>query len=76
MQQNNASHLSRRYTPPVGFRLEFATLGAWWRRRRTAKVLAGLSAEQIRDCGIESPELNVPTIEVPRGLMQKLMSMR
>jgi len=39
-------------------------------------VLAELSLEQIRDCGIESPQLNVPVIEVPRGLMQRLVSAR
>ncbi len=78
MQENSASHLSHRYMPAAAGVLRFASarLGAWWKRRHTAKVLAHLSPEQISDCGIELPELNVPTIEVPRGLMQKLMSMR
>jgi uncharacterized protein YjiS (DUF1127 family) len=51
-----------------------AKLCGWWRKRQNAKVLAELSADQICDCGIESPELNLPSIEVPKGLMQRLIS--
>jgi len=69
---------SRRDVPLLGPTLRGARMGlrAWMRKRHTAKVLAELSLEQIRDCGIESPQLNVPVIEVPRGLMQRLVSAR
>ena len=77
MEKNNALRLSSRYMPRAGSALQNAgvRLRAWRRRRHTAKVLAELSAEQIVDCGIESSTLNVPIIEVPKGLMQKLTSM-
>ena len=44
-------------------------------RRRNAKLLAELSVEQMIDCGIETPSINIPTIEVRKGLMQKLTAM-
>ena len=77
MQKGNALRLSGRHPSILVSVLQHVNerLQIWWSRRRTARVLAELSAEQILDCGIESPELNVPIIEVPRGLMQKLMSM-
>jgi uncharacterized protein YjiS (DUF1127 family) len=76
MERSSALRPSWRHMPFVYSPLQTAAvmLWAWWRRRHTAKLLAELSAEQILDCGIESPELNVPTIEVPKGLMQRLMS--
>jgi uncharacterized protein YjiS (DUF1127 family) len=51
-------------------------LQLWRSNRRAAKVLRELSTEQLRDCGIQAPELNVPSLEVPAGLIQELMSMR
>jgi hypothetical protein len=48
----------------------------WRGRRRDAKVLGSLSEEQILDCYLEAADLNMPALEVPKGLMQKLMSMR
>jgi uncharacterized protein YjiS (DUF1127 family) len=77
MEKGNALRLSRRHTSILVSALQHTNerIQTWWSRRRTARVLPELSAEQILDCGIESPELNVPIIEVPRGLMQKLMSM-
>ena len=54
----------------------FEGMSAWWRRRRTARLLSELSAEQRLDCGIPEPEMNVPVIEVPRELMQRLISTR
>jgi hypothetical protein len=77
MEKNNALRLSCRYLPLVVSALQNVgeRMRAWRKMRRDAKALAELSAEQILDCGIESPELNVPIIEVPRGLMHKLMAM-
>jgi len=77
MEKGNALRLSGRHTSILVSALQHANerVQTWWRRRRTARVLAELSAEQILDCGIEAPGLNVPKIEIPRGLMQKLMSM-
>ena len=77
MEKGNALRLSGRHTSILGSALQHTNerIKTWWSRRRTARVLAELSAEQILDCGIESAELNVPIIELPRGLMQKLMSM-
>ena len=78
METHDVLRLSRNFGSFVGPALQIAgiRLRGWRKKRHTAKVLAGLSAEQLRDCGIESPQLNVPTVEVPRGLMQQLMSMR
>jgi uncharacterized protein YjiS (DUF1127 family) len=49
-------------------------LGGWWRRRQNAKIVAELSPDQMRDCGIEIPQRNVPVIEVPRELVRLLPS--
>lgn len=49
-------------------------LGGWWRRRQNAKIVAELSPDQLRDCGIETSERNVPVIEVPRELVRLLPS--
>jgi uncharacterized protein YjiS (DUF1127 family) len=78
MEKGNTLRLSGRHTSILVSALHQAKerLQTWWSRRRTARVLAGLSAEQILDCGIKAPELNIPKIEIPRGLMQKLISMR
>lgn len=51
-------------------------LEAWQGKRRTANVVAELSADQILDCGIAAAGRDLPSFEVPSGLMQKLMSMR
>ena len=77
MEKGNALQLSGRHASILASALRHtkARIQTWWSRRLTARVLAELSAEQILDCSIESPELNVPRIEIPRGLMQKLMSM-
>jgi hypothetical protein len=48
----------------------------WQSRRRAAKVGGELSEEQLLDCWIQAAELNMPFFEVPRGLMDKLMSLR
>jgi len=78
MEKSNAVRLSHRYTPVWGLTLQDALvkLRAWRRRRYTAKLLADLSPEQRLDCGIQGPEFDVPTFEVPRELMQRLISTR
>jgi uncharacterized protein YjiS (DUF1127 family) len=48
----------------------------WLDKRRAGKALEELSDEQLRDCGIDSLELNVASLEVARGLMHRLMAMR
>jgi uncharacterized protein YjiS (DUF1127 family) len=75
MEKGNALRLFGRHTSILASGLQHTNerIQTWWSKRRTARVLAELSAEQILDCGIEAPELNVPKIEIPRGLMQKLM---
>jgi uncharacterized protein YjiS (DUF1127 family) len=77
MEKGNALRLSGRYTSTLVSALRHANerIQAWWSSRRIARMVAELSAEQISDCGIESSELNIPRVEVPKGLMQKLMSM-
>jgi uncharacterized protein YjiS (DUF1127 family) len=57
-------------------RYAFEEISAWWRRRRTARLLSELSAEQRLDYGIPESETNKPVFEVPRELMQRLMSTR
>lgn len=78
MEKVNALRSSGRHTsiPVSALQHTNERILTWWSRRRTASVLAKLSAEQIFDCGIQSPQPNVPIIEMPRGLMQKLMSMQ
>jgi hypothetical protein len=49
-------------------------LGGWWRGRQNAKIVAELSPDQLRDCGIETSQRNVPVIEVPRELVRLLPS--
>jgi uncharacterized protein YjiS (DUF1127 family) len=73
--------MNRLTTLPVSqwpLRQNLLNIGSWLRgwlaRRRNARVLAQLSPEQMRDCGIEPPERNVPTIEVPKELMRRLPS--
>ena len=48
----------------------------WQRRWCFANLVDELSAEQILDWGIEAAELNMPSLDVPTGLMPKLNSMR
>ncbi len=52
------------------------TIRTWRSNRRAAKFLGRLSEAQLRDCGIEAAHLKRPSMEVPTGLMQELMSMR
>jgi hypothetical protein len=47
-----------------------------WRSRRRDANVAELSPEQLLDCGIEAAGLDMPFLELPKGLMHKLMSMR
>ena len=75
MEKHTALRFSRHHGSLAPVLQNAATkLRGWWRKRQSAKVLAALSAEQMRDCGIELTQHNVPTIEVPRGLMQRLQS--
>jgi len=73
MSKQAAFHLSRL---PVRLTLPNLRgwLSAWWRKRENARILAGLSPEQLHDCGLESPRPNVPIIEVPRELLRRLPS--
>jgi uncharacterized protein YjiS (DUF1127 family) len=47
---------------------------AYWQRARTRKAIAGLSADQLRDIGLE--EQPDGRLTAPASLMTKLMSMQ
>lgn len=78
MERSNLLQVPAYDKSPVIFALRKAgeTMRAWRGKRRAASLVGELSPEQVLDCGIVAPDLNIPALEVPKGLMQKLISMR
>jgi hypothetical protein len=75
MNKPNALRLDRSQTSLSTIATDVGDkLRGWWRKRQNAKVIAELSLEQIRDCGIEVPARDVPVIEVPSEVMRRLPS--
>ena len=76
MAQSTSARVKRREVSSAAQLLHNLAMAPveWWSKRRTAREIAELTPEQLRDMGLELP--NLPTIEVPRGLMVRLMSGR
>ncbi|MEJ6785264.1 DUF1127 domain-containing protein [Aminobacter sp. Piv2-1] len=68
-----ASGFTARFVEAAATR--FAAIEDWYRLVRSRKVIEALSPEQLKDIGYPSVEAK-PSMEVERGLMDKLMTMR
>lgn len=56
----------------------YAAFGEWWQHRAARRAIGQLSEAQCRDTGIDYFAIGrrKPSIEIPAGLMAKLMQMR
>ncbi|MGF7006171.1 DUF1127 domain-containing protein [Aminobacter sp. BE322] len=68
-----ASGFTARFVEAAATR--FAAIGDWCRLARTRRAIEALGPEQLKDIGYPSVEAK-PSMEVERGLMIRLATMR